>query len=786
MSVEEHYARPMDMEWARDGVTGELFMVQARPETVQSQKTGSRFTLHHLLETGTVLARGAAIGDSIAQGTACVIRSAADIENFRDGAILVTEMTDPDWVPIMKRAAGIVTDHGGPTSHAAIVSRELGVPAVVGTGNATTVLGEGLAVTISCAEGDEGRVYRGSLAFETEEVDLGELPETHTKVMVNIASPAAAFQWWRLPADGVGLARMEFIISSLIRVHPMALVHPERVTDAGDAEQIRVLTSGYADPKDYFVDALALGIAKIAAPYHPRPVIVRLSDFKTNEYAHLIGGSAFEEPEENPMLGFRGASRYYDERYREGFALECVALKRVREKLGFGNIIVMIPFCRTPQEADRVLAVMAENGLVRGENGLQVYMMCEIPSNVVLAEKFATRFDGFSIGSNDLTQLVLGVDRDSAQLASLFDERDEAVMAMISEAIRKAHAAGIKIGICGQGPSNHPEFAAFLVSEGIDSISLNPDSYLRTVPRIAEAEKQARPGNAGGFLPRQLRSGRLPARAERAQRIEDRGQIHEFLGQGAGDGRDVAGRRRDHQRHAQPDPDPDALQRHLDGALADPHGGGHLGQVVEDDHDVGRLAGRRRAARTHRDPDVGDGQDGGVVDAVADHHDRAERQGPDGFDLVRRQALGADIGEPGLGRDVLGGGERIAGQHDRLGDAEFLELGQGAAGLPADRVAHHQGPGEFPGHAHVDGEFAAGQLRLHDAGGRFGHEFGLADHHVAAVEAGPDAVRGEFGGLRGGVEGQPAAVRGVHHRGGRAHARSTVRRRPPDRGPRPR
>ncbi|MET3950973.1 phosphoenolpyruvate synthase [Arthrobacter sp. UYEF36] len=492
VSVEEHYARPMDMEWARDGVTGELFMVQARPETVQSQKTGSRFTLHHLLETGTVLARGAAIGDSIAQGTACVIRSAADIENFRDGAILVTEMTDPDWVPIMKRAAGIVTDHGGPTSHAAIVSRELGVPAVVGTGNATTVLAEGLAVTISCAEGDEGRVYQGSLAFETEEVDLGELPETHTKVMVNIASPAAAFQWWRLPADGVGLARMEFIISALIRIHPMALVHPERVTDPGEAEQIRALTSGYADPKDYFVDALALGIAKIAAPYHPRPVIVRLSDFKTNEYAHLIGGSAFEEPEENPMLGFRGASRYYDERYREGFALECVALKRVREKLGFGNIIVMIPFCRTPQEADRVLAVMAENGLVRGENGLQVYMMCEIPSNVVLAEKFATRFDGFSIGSNDLTQLVLGVDRDSAQLASLFDERDEAVMAMISEAIRKAHTAGIKIGICGQGPSNHPEFAEFLVSEGIDSISLNPDSYLRTVPRIAEAEKQAR------------------------------------------------------------------------------------------------------------------------------------------------------------------------------------------------------------------------------------------------------------------------------------------------------
>ncbi|HET8878389.1 MAG TPA: phosphoenolpyruvate synthase [Arthrobacter sp.] len=490
VTVEEHYRRPMDMEWARDGETGELFMVQARPETVQSLKAGSRFTVHRLLESGPLLATGAAIGDSIAQGTACVIRSAADIETFRDGAILVTEMTDPDWVPIMKRAAGIVTDRGGPTSHAAIVSRELGVPAVVGTGNATSVLAEDQAVTLSCAEGDQGHVYAGSLAFETEDVDLGDLPETRTKIMVNIASPAAAFQWWRLPADGVGLARMEFIISSLIRVHPMALVHPERVTDPDEVAQIRELTRDYSDPRDYFVDTLALGIAKIAAPYHPRPVIVRLSDFKTNEYAHLVGGSAFEEAEENPMLGFRGASRYYDSRYREGFALECQALKRVRERLGFSNIIVMVPFCRTPEEADKVLAVMAENGLVRGSNGLQVYMMCEIPANVVLAGQFAARFDGFSIGSNDLTQLVLGVDRDSAQLAALFDERDEAVMAMISEAIRKAHTAGIKIGICGQGPSNHPEFAQFLVGEGIDSISLNPDSYLRTVPLIAEAERR--------------------------------------------------------------------------------------------------------------------------------------------------------------------------------------------------------------------------------------------------------------------------------------------------------
>ncbi|QCO96689.1 phosphoenolpyruvate synthase [Arthrobacter sp. 24S4-2] len=491
VTVEEHYGRPMDMEWARDGATGELFMVQARPETVQALKSGTRFTIHHLRGTGKVLASGAAIGDSIAQGTACVIRDTRDIDTFRDGAILVTEMTDPDWVPVMKRASGIVTDHGGTTSHAAIVSRELGVPAVVGTGNGTSVLGEGQAVTLSCAEGDLGKVYDGTVPFDTEDVDLGALPATRTAMMVNIASPGAAFQWWRLPAAGVGLARMEFIISNLIRVHPMALVHPERVTDADEARQIKELTSGYADPREYFVQALALGIAKIAAPYHPHPVIVRLSDFKTNEYAHLIGGGSFEQPEENPMLGFRGASRYYDDRYREGFALECAALKRVRETIGFSNVIVMIPFCRTPVEADRVLAVMAENGLVRGENGLQVYMMCEIPSNVVLAEKFAPKFDGFSIGSNDLTQLVLGVDRDSEQLAALFDERDGAVTAMISEAIRKAHAAGIKIGICGQGPSNHPDFAAFLVGEGIDSISLNPDSYLKTVRVIADVEGSA-------------------------------------------------------------------------------------------------------------------------------------------------------------------------------------------------------------------------------------------------------------------------------------------------------
>ncbi|MBG6058945.1 pyruvate,water dikinase [Cryobacterium sp. MP_M5] len=488
--VENHYGRPMDMEWAKDGITRELFMVQARPETVQSQASGTRFTVSRLTEEGPLLISGVAIGDSIASGVACVIKDPADIEKFVDGAILVTEMTDPDWVPIMTRAAGIVTDHGGPTSHAAIVSRELGVPAVVGTGTATDVLTDGQLITISCAEGDQGFVYEGGLTFETEEIDLGSVPKTRTKVMVNIASPAAAFEWWRLPADGVGLARMEFIINNLIQIHPMALVHPDRVTDPVALRRIAELTRGYGDPKEYFVQALSLGIAKLTAPYYPNPVIVRMSDFKTNEYAHLVGGAGFEHSEENPMLGFRGASRYYDDRYREGFALECRAIKRVREQIGFGNVIVMVPFCRTTTEADKVLAVMAENGLTRGDHGLQVYMMCEIPANVILAEQFATRFDGFSIGSNDLTQLVLGVDRDAEDLAALFDERDEAVKSMISQAIEKAHAAGIKIGICGQAPSNYPDFAAFLVQEGIDSISLNPDSFLKTVSHISAAERQ--------------------------------------------------------------------------------------------------------------------------------------------------------------------------------------------------------------------------------------------------------------------------------------------------------
>ena len=486
-AIEAHYGRPMDMEWARDGETGELFIVQARPETVQAGSSATSFRHYRLKDKGKPLVTGAAIGGAIAAGQACVIRSAADIARFRDGAVLVTETTDPDWVPVMRRAAGIVTDHGGTTSHAAIVSRELGVPAVVGTGHASRLIADGQDITLSCAAGEVGTVYEGLLAFEHSEIDLGALPETRTDVMVNIADPSAAFQWWRLPARGVGLARMEFIVNSLIKVHPMALVHPER-TNPEARREIAALTRGYADPKDYFVEVLARGIARLASPYHPHPAIVRLSDFKTNEYAHLLGGEAFEPEEENPMLGFRGASRYYDERYREGFALECRAIRRAREGLGFANIIVMVPFCRTPAEADRVLEVMAENGLRRGENGLQLYMMCEIPSNVILAERFATRFDGFSIGSNDLTQLVLGVDRDSGLLAELFDERDEAVTRMIAEAIRKAHEAGIKIGICGQAPSNYPDFAAFLVREGIDSISLNPDSFVRTVGEIAKAE----------------------------------------------------------------------------------------------------------------------------------------------------------------------------------------------------------------------------------------------------------------------------------------------------------
>ncbi len=487
-AIEAHYGVPMDMEWAKDGADGKLYVVQARPETVQSRSDASVLREYRIKRKGRALLSGLSIGAAAVSGKVCLIRSAADIAQFRDGSILVTETTDPDWVPIMKRAAAIVTDHGGRTSHAAIVSRELGLPAVVGTGSATHILHDEQEIMVSCAEGDEGFVYEGAGEIEIRDVRLDDIPATRTQVMLNLANPAAAFRWWRLPADGVGLARMEFVINNHVKIHPMALARFGDVRDEAVRRQIADLTQGYADKTDYFVDRLSRGLARLAAAYHPKPVIVRTSDFKTNEYAKLIGGKDFEPHEENPMIGFRGASRYYSPRYRDGFALECRALRRVREDLGFRNVVVMIPFCRSTAEADRVLEVMAENGLKRGENGLQVYVMCEIPSNVVLAKSFAERFDGFSIGSNDLTQLTLGVDRDSGDLAGLFDEQDEAVKWMIRTVIEAAHRAGAKVGLCGQAPSDHPEFAEFLVECGIDSMSLSPDSFVAVKRRVAAAE----------------------------------------------------------------------------------------------------------------------------------------------------------------------------------------------------------------------------------------------------------------------------------------------------------
>ena len=488
--IEDHYGRPMDMEWAKDGENNQLFIVQARPETVHSQKTGASLKTYELLEKGKRLVTGLAIGDAVVAGEVSLIKRVSDIGKFRDNTILVTEMTDPDWVPIMSRAKGIITDHGGRTSHAAIVSRELGIPAVVGTGNATQVLQDGQKITLSCAEGSVGYVYEGIIQFKEEELSLTGIPETKTRVMMNIANPEAAFRWWRLPCNGVGLARMEFVINNVIKIHPMALVKFNSLKDDEARRKIEELTRGYRDKTEYFVEHLARGIAQIAAAQYPDPVVVRMSDFKTNEYANLIGGAQFEPQEENPMLGFRGASRYYDERYRPGFALECRAVKRAREEMGLMNVIVMIPFCRTVEEADKVMRVMEENGLKRGENGLEVYVMCEVPSNVVLADQFATRFDGFSIGSNDLTQLVLGVDRDSTDLAGLFKEDDEAVKRMMASVIETAHKSGRKVGICGQAPSDYPEIAVFLVREGIDSISLNPDSVIKVKKRIAETEAE--------------------------------------------------------------------------------------------------------------------------------------------------------------------------------------------------------------------------------------------------------------------------------------------------------
>ncbi len=488
-TIEAHYGVAMDMEWAKDGETGELFIVQARPETVQSRKTGAVFQSFDVTPAGKQIVEGLSVGNAAAVGRVCLIRSAAEIDRFVDGSVLVTSTTDPDWVPIMKRAAAIVTDHGGRTSHAAIVSRELGLPAVVGTGTATRVLHEGQDVTVSCAEGETGVVYDGLGQIEIRDISLDDVPKTRTGVMLNIANPSAAVRWWRLPADGVGLARMEFLVSNEIRIHPLALLHPEKVTDPETRRAIADLTRGYPDGRSYFTQCLATGLARIAAVWHPKPVIVRLSDFKSNEYADLLGGRDFEPREENPMIGLRGAARYYSDFYRDAFALECAALKRLRDDMGFTNVIAMVPFCRSPEEADKVLDVMAANGLKRGENGLEIYVMTEIPSNVIRATEFAARFDGFSIGSNDLTQLTLGIDRDSEALADVFRERDPAVLWMIETAISRAREAGRKIGLCGQAPSNDPEFARLLVKAGIDTISVTPDSFLDVKRNVALAEK---------------------------------------------------------------------------------------------------------------------------------------------------------------------------------------------------------------------------------------------------------------------------------------------------------
>ncbi|MQS07704.1 phosphoenolpyruvate synthase [Streptomyces alkaliphilus] len=490
VAIEEHYGCPMDIEWAKDGDTGDLHIVQARPETVQSRSGAATFRSYRLREHGPPLVTGFAVGDAIAVGEVCNLRDASGIDRFRDGAVLVTGATDPDWEPIMKRAAAIVTDHGGRTSHAAIVSRELGVPACVGTGNATSVLEDGRPVTVSCAEGERAVVLDGALDFEVRDLDPGRVPRTTTRVMLNIANPSAAFRWWRLPADGVGLARMEFIVANHVRVHPMALARFDEVTDEHDRALIEELTRGYTERGDYFVDRLANGIGRIAAAWWPRPVVVRMSDFKTNEYARLIGGAAFEPVEENPMLGWRGASRYYSEGYRDGFALECRAIRRVRDHMGLTNTVVMIPFCRTLREADEVLATMAGYGLPRGKRDLRVQVMAEIPANIILADRFAERFDAFSIGSNDLTQLTLGVDRDSALLAPLFDERDPAVLDSVRRLIDLAHRAGRPVGLCGQRPSDDADFARLLVRAGIDSISVAPDSFLAVKENVAAAERE--------------------------------------------------------------------------------------------------------------------------------------------------------------------------------------------------------------------------------------------------------------------------------------------------------
>ncbi len=493
--IEQHYSQvarrpmPMDIEWAKDGITGQLYVLQARPETVHSAKprtaTADLFRLK--AEGGAPLLAGQAVGEKIGAGRVRVVGDVAELSSIQDGEVLVARNTDPDWEPAMRRVAAIVTEQGGRTAHAAIVSREFGIPCIVGTGNATAVLTTGQEVTVCCAEGSEGHVYPGRIPFGIEKIDAASVPQTHTKIMLTVGDPGQAFKLAAIPNAGVGLARTEFIINNHIGIHPMALVRFPKLRDQKAVEEIRKRI-GEEDAKEFFVRRLSEGIARIAAAFYPKPVIVRTSDFKTNEYARLLGGKEFEPTEENPMLGYRGASRYYHPGYAEGFALECAALARVRKSMGLTNVIVMIPFCRTVEEGKRVLDAMRAHGLAQGENGLEVYAMCEIPSNVVLAREFLQVFDGYSIGSNDLTQLTLGLDRDSATVAALFDENNPAVRQLIGQAIAAAHRARKPIGICGQAPSDFPEFAEWLTEQGIDSISLNPDTAIKTAFSIARAE----------------------------------------------------------------------------------------------------------------------------------------------------------------------------------------------------------------------------------------------------------------------------------------------------------
>ena len=484
LTIEQHYGRPMDIEWALDGGTDKLYIVQARPETVKSRARATQIERFQLKQRGTVLAEGRSVGQKIGSGIARVVRSIRDMERVQPGDVLVADMTDPDWEPVMKRAAAIVTNRGGRTCHAAIIARELGVPAIVGTGNALDAIDDGSEVTVSCAEGDTGFIYAGKLPFERVTADLGQMPKAPLKIMMNVANPERAFDFAMLPNAGVGLARLEMIIASHIGVHPKALLNYDK-QDAETRRKIDERIAGYASPVDFYVDRLAEGIATITAAFAPQPVIVRLSDFKSNEYANLIGGSNYEPHEENPMIGFRGASRYVDPSFADAFALECRAMKKVREQMGLDNAWVMIPFVRTLDEGRRVVEVLAENGLKQGENGLKIIMMCEVPSNALLADEFLDIFDGFSIGSNDLTQLTLGLDRDSSIVAKLFDERDPAVKKLLSMAIKAARRKGKYVGICGQGPSDHPDLAEWLMDEGIESVSLNPDTVVDTWLKLA-------------------------------------------------------------------------------------------------------------------------------------------------------------------------------------------------------------------------------------------------------------------------------------------------------------